>query len=191
MDYHPLTSRTFNPAPVAALLRDWSAAGEPFASAQPKQKWLVPVDGTPSSLSAVEHVIAHADSARTHVHLVNVQPPIMTGDVSVLASEKLVADLRHAAGAEALRDAKRLLSRHSFQHTCEVVFGGPAEAIVRSAAERGCSKIVMCSRRTSLIAHIAGRSVSGRVIRLAHVPVTVVKPDAPRASLAASERWIA
>ena len=102
MSYHPLTCRTSGPAPVPALLRDWSAADEPFARAQPKQKWLVPVDGTPVSLWAVEHVIAHADSARTDVHLVNVQPSIMTGDVSVLASAKLVADLRRAAGEEAV-----------------------------------------------------------------------------------------
>jgi len=162
---------------VPALLRDWTAARHAFEKAQPIQKWLVPVDGSPESLSGVEYVIAHADSARTHVHLLNVQSPIMTGDVSLLASAKLVADSRRSAGTQALRDAKALLNRHAFEHTSEVVFGAVPEAIVRSAAERGCSKIVMGSRRTGLLAGIAGRSVSSRVVRLSHVPVTVTKPE--------------
>jgi nucleotide-binding universal stress UspA family protein len=174
MYYHPLLS----PAPAPALLRDSTAAREASAGALPARKWLVPVDGTPASMTAVEYVIAHADRAHTHVHLLNVQPPIMAGDVSVLASAKVAADLRRSAGELAVRDAKRLLSRHAFEHTSEVVFGAPAEAIVRSAAKRGCSRIVIASRRSGVIANLIRRSVSSRVARLSHVPVTVVKPEA-------------
>jgi nucleotide-binding universal stress UspA family protein len=152
------------------------------AAVEPRHKWLVPVDGTPASISAVEYVIAHADRARTHLHLLNVQPTIMAGDVSVVASAKLVADLRRSAGERALDAAKTLLDRHSFQHTSEVVFGAPAEAIVRSAGERRCAKIVMGARGVGVIANIAGRSVSGRVVRLSHVPVTIVKPEGVRPS---------
>ena len=53
---------------------------EPVATVGPINKWLVPVDGTPASMSAIEYVIAHADRARTHLHLLNVQPTIMAGD---------------------------------------------------------------------------------------------------------------
>jgi nucleotide-binding universal stress UspA family protein len=137
-------------------------------------------------MSAIEYVIAHADSARTHVHAVNVQPPIMAGDVSVLASAKLVAGLRRSAGEDALNVAKTLLNRYSFQHTSEVVFGAPAEAIVRSAAERGCAKIVMGSRATGVLGYTLGRSVSSRVVRLSHVPVTLVKPETAAVGLAAA-----
>ena len=90
---------------------------------EPSQEWLVPVDGTPASAAAVEYVIANADSARIHVHLLNVQRPIMTGDVSVLASARLVADLRRSTGEQALRAARTRLNRHFFRVTCEVVFG--------------------------------------------------------------------
>jgi K+-sensing histidine kinase KdpD len=112
----------------------------------------------------------------------------MAGDVSVLASAKLVTDLRRSAGERALRDAKSLLDRHSFQHTSAVVFGAPAEAIVRNAAERGCTKIVMGSRRAGTIANIVGRSVSGRVVRLSHVPVTIVKPEEARVQTGSEAR---
>ena len=175
------------PTPAAhssgpAPLRDWTAGRDPVATVRPRHTWLVPVDGTPASMSAVEYVIAHADRARTHLHLLNVQPTIMAGDVSVVASAKLVADLRRSAGERALEAARTLLNRHAFQHTSEVVFGAPAEAIVRTAAERRCAKIVLGARGVGVIANIAGRSVSGRVVRLSHVPVTLVKPQGVRPS---------
>jgi hypothetical protein len=101
-------------------------------------------------MSAVEYVIAHADHARTHLHLLNVQPTIMAGDVSVLASAKLVADLRRSAGERTLNPAKTLLNRHSFQHTSEVVFGALAEAIfgppgnaVAPRSSRGLAVLVL------------------------------------------------
>jgi nucleotide-binding universal stress UspA family protein len=179
--------RTLIPTPATHSsgpepLRGWTAALDPVATVGPKHKWLVPVDGTPASMSAVEYVIAHADRARTHLHLLNVQPTIMAGDVSVVASAKLVADLRRSAGERALSAAKALLDRHSLQHTSEVVFGAPAQAIVRGAAERRCAKIVIGARGVGVIANIAGCSVSGRVVRLSHVPVTLVKPENAPAS---------
>ena len=162
---------------VPALLRDRSVPHEAAAKAHRRQKWLVPVDGTAISASAVEYVVANAHRAGTHVHLLNVQRPIMTGDVSVLVPAELVADQRRLAGALALRAAKALLKRHCIPHTAEVILGNPAEAILRSAAERGCSKIVMGSRGLGMIGTMLGRSVSSLVARLARVPVTLVKPD--------------
>ena len=182
MYYDALVSTPATHSSGPAPLRDWAARHDPVATVGPRHKWLVPVDGTPASMSAVEYVIAHADRARTHLHLLNVQPTIMAGDVSVVASAKLVADLRRSAGERALSAAQALLARHSFQHTSEVVFGAPAAAIVRSAAERRCAKIVMGVRGVGVIANIAGRSVSGRVVRLSPVPVTLVKPENAPAS---------
>ena len=168
--------------PLSSTHSDWTAAREAFARPEPQQEWLVPVDGTPASRSAVEYVIAHANSARIHVHLLNVQRPIMTGDVSVVASARLFADLRRSSGEQALRAAITLLNRRGFRHSSEVAFGAPAEVIARSAAERGCAKIVMGSRGTGVIRNILGRSVSSRVVRLSHIPVTIVKPESARAN---------
>ena len=71
---------------------------------------------------------------------------------------------------------------HGFEHTSEVVFGVTAEEIVRCAAQRGCAKIVMSTRRNGAIAHLLGRSVSARVVRLSQVPVTIVKSRPPATS---------
>jgi nucleotide-binding universal stress UspA family protein len=161
-----------------------ATARNAFLRPEPSRKWLVPVDGTPASMSAIEYVLAHADRARIHVHLVNVQPPIMAGDVSVLASAKLVTDLRRSAGERILRESGRRLTSHGVRHTGEVIFGALAETIVRSASERSATKIVMASRRTGALAKMVGRSVASRVVRLSHVPVTIVKPEETRAESA-------
>ena len=176
---HPFLAGRSMLETTPALLRDWSAARGDFARAQRMQRVLVPVDGTPASISAVEHAIAHADGERTHVHVLNVQPPIMARDVSAISSARIAAESRRRAGEHALREARALLNASAIDHTSNVVFGAPAEAIVRTAAERGCTKIVMGSQRNSLLANVMGRSVSSRVVRLAHIPVTVVKARPP------------
>ena len=66
---------------------------------------------------AVVPVCLNADKARTQVHLINVQPPLMTGNVSVLVPAELARHPRRSAGALALLVGKALLERHGFSHT--------------------------------------------------------------------------
>jgi nucleotide-binding universal stress UspA family protein len=131
-------------------------------------------------MCAVEHAIEHASRGDAQVHLINVQPPVMAGDVNYFMSAKMVFDMRREAGERALRSALRRLDANHVQHTAEIVFGEPVEAIARCAVERGCTKIVMGTKGRSLIANLVARSVASRVVRRAHVPVTLVK-DGPRA----------
>jgi nucleotide-binding universal stress UspA family protein len=140
---------------------------------------LVPVDGSAASLRAVEHVVAQMSPGDGRVHVINVQPPIMAGDVNFFMSARMAADRRRAAGERALRAARALLDAHRIEHTSEVVFGNPVDAILRCAVERGCTKIVMGTKGRSLIANLLARSVASRVVRRAHVPVTLVKKRAP------------
>jgi len=160
---------------VPALLCSSKAAEQAFAGRQPRQRWLLPIDGTPVSMSAVEYVIAHADRARTHIHLVNVQPPVTRDDVRVLAPARVVAHMRRSAGEEVLSNARALLNKAGFEHTIEVAFGTPAEAIVRTATEHACTRIVMGSRLAGAISKILRASVVTHVLRLAHMPVTIIK----------------
>lgn len=174
--------------PVPALLQP--AEGCDAAVARPGAAiWLVPVDGTPESLAAVRYAVTHACVERIAFHLLNVQPPVMAGDVSVLTSADSILCMRRCAGEEALRAARNLVRAHGFRHASEVVFGVTAEEIVRCAAERGCSKIVMSARRTGVIASVLGRSVSARVIRLSPVPVTIVTSRPPRPGIGEGVRF--
>jgi nucleotide-binding universal stress UspA family protein len=144
------------------------------------QKLLVPVDGSVESMRAVEYVIEQASRADTQVLLINVQPQIMVGDVNYFMSAQMIFDIRCDLGERALRAARRLLDANHVQHTARVVFGDPVKAIARCAAVSACTKIIMGTKGRSMIANLVARSVTSRVVRLAHVPVTLVK-GAPRA----------
>jgi nucleotide-binding universal stress UspA family protein len=167
-------------SPVPALLRRRRSPRGTFGGKHAIQKLLVPVDGSVESMRAVEYVIEQASRADTHVLLINVQPQIMAGDVNYFMSAQMVFDLRRDVGERALRAAKRLLDANDVQHTAEVVFGKPVEVIARRAAVRGCTEIIMGTKGRSSMANVVARSVASRVVRLARVPVTLVK-DGPRA----------
>src|SRR5690606_33914000 len=91
---------------VPALLRPKEAEHVPAVDGSAARAWLVPLDGTPESLAAIDYVIGHARPERTRIHLLNVQPPVMAGDVSVLTSAATIVELRRKAGEDALREAR-------------------------------------------------------------------------------------
>ena len=165
-------------SPVPALLRDRTFPRAVLGRKPVAQKLLVPVDGSPASLCAVEYVITHRNGAT--VHLLNVQQPIMAGDVTLIASAGMTAGVRRAAGERALQSAKALLDVNDIEYTAEVAFGSPAETIVDGASARRCTKIVMGTNGRSLLSNIIRASVPSRVVRLAHVPVTLVKQSSVR-----------
>ena len=118
---HPLVLRT---GPVAALLQPselWRSRAHAL-----RQKILVPVDGTPAAEAALDHVIALARSMPLDVHLVNVQPPVMAGDINLFTTVGMVEAQRRTAGANALKHARSALSAAGIRHTAEVAFGSPA-----------------------------------------------------------------
>lgn len=142
------------------------------------QKLLIPVDGSPASIRAVEYAIRHADEG-IRVHLMNVQPPVLSGEVHYVTSVNAVLQARYAAGENALTAAKALLDSNQIEYTTEIIFGSPARVIVRCAVDQKCTKIVMGTKGRSLLGNLISRSVSNRVVRFAHVPVTLIKERSP------------
>lgn len=155
-----------------ALPRSTAVAG--IGKRRALQKFLIPVDGSPASIHAVQYAIRHANLG-ARVHLMNVQPPILSGEIHYVMSMNAIVEARHAAGEHALKAAKALLDSNQIEYTTEIVFGSPARAIVRCALDRKCTKIVMGTQGRSLLGNLISRSVSNRVVRLAHVPVTLIK----------------
>lgn len=172
------------------LLKTAAAAAAPTQSPEPvllrrpetrRQPILLPFDGTSSSERALDHVLELARWREVFVHLLNVQPPVMAGDVTLFRSAGTVELERRAAAERALAPAKAALNAAGVRYLAEVAFGSPADEIVRCATTSGCSKIVMGTRREGLIARWLGRSVASSVLRRAPVPVTVVPQQAASA----------
>lgn len=159
-------------APGIVLHRGTAVAG--IGRQKALQKFLIPVDGSPASIHAVHYAIRHAGEG-VRVHLMNVQPPILSGEIHYVMSMNAIVETRHAAGENALKAAKNLLDSNRIEYTTEIVFGSPARAIVRCAADQKCTKIVMGTQGRSLLGNLISRSVSNRVVRFAHIPVTLIK----------------
>jgi len=139
-------------------------------------KVLVPVDGSRTSLRAVEHVIKLIQGREPmDVLLVNVQEPVDSWEVSSFLKGSEVQAIQDGKGNAVLDAAAQLLDAAQIPYTRSLLHGGVAEAIARLASEAGCDKIVMGARGESLLEEILIGSVTQEVIRQARVPVTVVK----------------
>ncbi len=185
---HPLLLKT--PAAGESALRKHHAEAVLLRKpASGRQTILLPFDGTPSAARALDHVLELARWREVFVHLLNVQPPVMAGDVTLFTSARAVELERRDAAERALAPAKAALNASGIRYLAEVAFGSPADEIVRCATTSGCSKIVMGSRRDGLLARLLGSSVAYRVSKRAPVPVTLVPQRAGTAKRAAQPRF--
>ncbi len=139
---------------------------------------LAAVDGSAAALHAVAHAISllrRGDGG--DIVLVNVQGPetLDVSDVSAVISA--AADREQAAkqAQDALAAAIELCRKAAIAFTARSEIGPIAETIVRLAREVGAEQIVMGTRGFGAIGRLVHGSIAGEVVRLAEVPVTLVK----------------
>lgn len=159
MYYHALTGSDLDS-------RAYSLAAKRNA-AMPQRKLLVAFDGSPAARCALEYAMQQAQDGRARIHLVNVQ--------EALVDEAAIYRSYKAAGERTLKAATAQLDLHDIPYTADVAFGTVAESIVRSASMDRCDLIVIGTRDRLAIASFFSPSVSSQVVRLAPVPVTVIK----------------
>lgn len=141
----------------------------------PNLKLLVATDGSENALRAVRHV---TDLARrgvaVHAVLCNVQLPVMSGEVGVIAPIEIAERQRTLAAGAAIASAARLLENAGVEVSTHEATGVAADEIVAAAEAHGCDGIVMGSRGHGALASLLLGSVSSQVARKAFVPVTLV-----------------
>jgi nucleotide-binding universal stress UspA family protein len=147
------------------------------------EKILLPVDGSRSAKSAIDYAVSSQCAKRREIHLLNVQTAVTPNSVVLFPTVEMMAKARQSAGEEVLRPVRAMLEAHGIGYTAQVVLGDVAENIVRCAAERGCSSILMGTRGMSAMGNLMFGSVAARVVSRAEIPVTLIK----RTSGAASE----
>lgn len=140
------------------------------------QRILVPVDGSPSSNHAVDHVIAHKKSgADVEVHLLHVQPSLMPSDVPDIAKPGLAERLAFDDADHAFATAKQHLEDSGVNYTTRTELGDPPSAIALYADVHGCDEIVMGTRGLGPLKNLLMGSVAMKVLHVVKVPVTLVK----------------
>ena len=144
------------------------------------ERILLPTDGSPASLAALEHALDLAETFDAGLDVLYV----VDADVLPLdAHTKTVFEARDQAASGAVADIVDEAERCGIEAvTGEVREGSPAEVLLDHVDDRDVDLVVMGTHgRRGLDRYLLG-SVTERVVRLAPVPVLTVRgADAPTA----------
>jgi nucleotide-binding universal stress UspA family protein len=165
--------RYISPCNLVARVTGSSAADSDWGLVMVNgRRLLVPIDGSPHSMRALDLVIKRAGGdPKISLVLVNVQramPP------SLFVTQSMIADHYAAAGKEALAKAVRKLNRRRIKAETLIAIGEPAETIVRLARRKHCGEIVLGSRGLGSLKGLLLGSVTTKVVHTARIPITVV-----------------
>jgi nucleotide-binding universal stress UspA family protein len=130
---------------------------------------LVPVDGSPASLRALDYAIAHYPEASF---------VLLTVQNVEIASELMYSDwqeLLEQAAVKALKEATEKSEAASVRFETFLRMGAIAETIAQVAREKSIDHIVMGARGLGSIQGLLLGSVATKVIHLAEVPITLIK----------------
>ncbi|WP_313953217.1 universal stress protein [Accumulibacter sp.] len=138
--------------------------------------WLLPVDGSPAALRAVEYAVHEALAATSPpaITVLSVQTALPS-DITRFISSEVVHDYHRESGEAALASARAKLAAAGLAYAIDVLVGEVAPTIADFAREHGCTLIVMGSRGLGSVAGILLGSITTRVVHLSDLPVVVVK----------------
>lgn len=137
---------------------------------------LIPVDGSDASLRAVKAAIkAGAKLGNTTLHLLTVQAPIVSGNVTRFFSAEAINDFYQDEGKNALRPAQALLDAAGVSYQEKIAIGPVAQTIAKYASEQDCDLIMMGTRGLGAVGGFVLGSVATKVLNLTDVPVTLIK----------------
>jgi len=141
---------------------------------------LIPVDGSDNSTRAVDAACQLAYGQPVTVHLLNVQPPIISGIVKNHLSQDLIDKFYQELGETALEPARARLDVAGIAYTSHVEVGDVAQTIARYVRDLHCDQVIMGTRGlgSGVVGAISGLlmgSIATKVLHLVHVPVTFVK----------------
>jgi len=139
------------------------------------RKILVAVDGSPTSLHALEESFKLAHNEGSWITVVSVIPPY-TGDLDLVAVGGVMAAMRRPC-EEALRKALELAEKQRalIKTVCEE--GEPHERIIDLAQAENCDLIVIGRRGLRRLERVLVGSVTARVIGYSPIDVLVVTRD--------------
>ena len=143
---------------------------------------LAAVDGTEQANSVADYLIDGVrDSIVTHVVVLNAQPKPQEWRTRGIAREA-IHDRLQELGHKATARLTERLEQAEISVKPRVELGHPADTIIRRAKEEGCDLIIMSAKRLGPLRSALVRntgvtcgSVAAQVVKLADVPVVVVK----------------
>ncbi len=140
------------------------------------KKLMLAVDGSACSVRAAKFLVRLVRGWPTlELHVVNVQPPILAGEISAVVNIEMATSMHEKAGRDALRSARQVLDEAKLGCVEHLLEGDPAQAIAEFARDVGVDAIVMGTRGLGLIKGLLLGSVATKVLHLVDVPAILVK----------------
>ena len=156
------------------------------------ERILVPTDGSPLSVAAVQHAIALGRKIGSELVALQVIAPYQLpiylefAPADLLTEEEYLAQCRQAS-EQHLAMLSKLAADADVECIGKTVFhGNTPQSIVDAAAQEHCQLILIGSHGRSGLSRAFLGSVTGKVLALSHLPVLVHRATA--AELAAAER---
>ena len=138
-------------------------------------KVLVPIDGSANALHAVDIAIkAIAEGRSLEVHLLNVQPQIVSGHARMYLKKDLIDEYYAEEAQKALAPAKEKLDKAGISYTVSHQVGNVSETIAKYVKAKGCELVIMGTRGLGSVQSMVLGSVATKVLHLVDVPVTLV-----------------
>lgn len=139
-------------------------------------KMLIPSDGSEAAMRAVEHAIKTAGlyAGGVEIHLLNVQLPILSGNVRLFISREKIEDYYREEGMAALSGAKEKLDAAGIACHVHTGVGNVAETILQYAIKIGCDQICMAKSGMGTLSRIFLGSVAAKLIHLSEIPVLLI-----------------
>jgi len=138
--------------------------------------FLVAVDGSDHSLAAVHWITQlGGDGSRLRCTLLNVQRPVMSGEVGILAPASITLEERDRSATDILEHAATVIRATSIPFEMEEQMDDAATAIIARAEALGCDAIVIGRRGVGVVRAALLGSVSAEVVRKSSIPVIVVR----------------
>lgn len=137
---------------------------------------LIPVDGSSHSKRALKYAISSIkEGLQAEIHVINVQADILPmGDLPLMDLD-LIEKSQDEQSKKVIKSASRLLKNAGLSYSLQISKGSIPNNIVSYAKKHGCNSIVMGTRGMGLIGNVILGSTSNQVVRLAKIPVTLVK----------------
>ncbi len=140
------------------------------------RKILVPIDGSQSSLSAINALLGRTfHEGEVEIHLLNVQYPVDSGHARMFVSKEELNDYHKAEGLAALEEAGKILDDARIAYSRHVLVGHISETIIRFAREKRFDEIVMGTHGRSALTHLLLGSIASEVVRMSHLPVMLIR----------------
>jgi nucleotide-binding universal stress UspA family protein len=165
-----------SPVPVTVVPNPGGAAELELGDGDGPHRILLPVDGSGPAAKAIEYVCALRDArVPVDVRLLNVQMPIVSGNVRRFVSQETIDAYCRAEGESALGPAKKALQAAGLAFDEHILTGHAGQTIARQASHWGCTRIVMGTRGLSGLANVMVGSTALQVMHLSEIPVTLLK----------------